>query len=155
MDSNLTNTYPTGVWCIDQNNPNMAIRNSNGKTIKVPATKEILKEIKKQIEANKVFQAFQTINIKDEGIIGYLNVILRDYINYLDSDNLTLLINEMQELEQVDHIDTQNAFYIKNMSNHLKNKNTDEFEETLEQFQIYNQEYLTNAFSNEQAAKRH
>ena len=159
MNGNIEHEYPKGIWCkgiwcIDNTNPNMALKISGEKIIKVPLTKEILEEIKRQIEANKLFKFFQQVNINNEHIIGYLNLILDDYVNFLDTDNLNNLIIEMTKLEKVDHIDTTNILYITKLRTCLETNKTETFYETLEQFQNYNQKYFTNAFLSENSIKK-
>lgn len=148
MTNNQTNKYPENIWYIvydETNNNMMAQRTSNGITITVPATKEILEEIKKQMEAHKIFNAFQKKNVNDEHIIGYLNLILDDYINHLDTNSINNLIAKMKQISEV--VDYQNTTYITQLITNLAQNNTDDFYETLEQFQSHNASYFATAFT--------
>ncbi|MCI6265682.1 MAG: hypothetical protein MR598_02410 [Erysipelotrichaceae bacterium] len=111
-------------------------------------------QIRMQKEAALFFKAFQNVSNQDENIIGYLNVILRDYATYLGPDNLEVLIHRMDEIEQSDVVDTKNALYINEIQSHLKLNNMD-FDDTLYQFQVYNGICLTDSFSNNPVEGRH
>lgn len=151
MNTNLINEYPKNIWCIDKNNSNIAIKQTNTKTIKVPITTEILEEIKKQIEASLIFKAFQKVTPEDKNLIGYINLILNDYINFLDEDTLNKLIIELKKMEQSNQLDNQNNLYLNNMIHSLEINDRENFEELLEQFSNYNQ----NHFFEEQTTKKH
>jgi len=148
--TNQTNKYPQGIWHINENNENEASKTFNGKTITVPLTTEILEEMKRQIEADKIFKAFQQVSNENEHIIGYLNLILDDYINFLDQNNLMLLINKMKQIEVTDYIDSQNSFYVNQLRTSLEIQNIDNFYEILEQFQAHNAPYFAKLFSNQE-----
>ena len=58
-----------------------------------------------------MFRAFQMVDNNDKNIVNYLNLILEDYMNYLDRKNLVALTSRIKELEQLDIINLQDAFY--------------------------------------------
>ena len=78
MENDVAYEYPQGVWCINEDNPNQVLRVTGNKTVIIPQTPEILEEIKKQIEAIKLFKGFKMVNPEDENIIAYLNIIFED-----------------------------------------------------------------------------
>ena len=168
MENTLTYEYPQGIWCIDKDAQNIALKFSGNKTIRVPATKEILETIKKQIEANKIFTSFKQLNPEDENIIGYLNLILDDYVNYLDYNNLNDLASIMKQIKQSNKIDLQNATFIEMLrinletriklekSNQEKSDNLDSFYNIFEQFQTYNKSYFVESYiDNKPSTKTH
>lgn len=146
MENKVINNIPEGLWFLDDDD--MACRYSKGNLVKLPATTDILEEIKRQVEAAEVFKAFQSIDIKDEYILGYLNVILRDYVNFLGVDNTNLLINKMNLLRDENVIDEKNAIFMTSLGNCIKTNEMENFDELLEQFSSYNQPYFEKAFSN-------
>lgn len=150
---NVNNKYSEGLWFIDEDK-NMACRYSKGHLIEVPVTTEILEEIKRQIEAAEVFEAFQNIDIQNEHILGYLNVILRDYVNFLGIDKTNVLINKMKLLANENIIDDQNTIFMNSLSSCLESSDIDTFDDLLEQFYNYNQHQFENAFTEEKSVGR-
>lgn len=147
--------YPQGIWCLDKTNPDMAVKVVGAnKIISVPVTTEILGEIKKQIEAEKIFMAFSQLNNEEENIIGYLDLILNDYINFLTPDSKNVLINKMKEIELSSQIDNQNIFHLKNLETGLKENDIEKFYDALDEFHTYNVPLFENAFSNNEAQGR-
>lgn len=112
-------------------------------------------EIKKQKEADLFFKAFNKADNHDENIIGYLNVILDDYINYLEDTKLNILINKMEELENSSVIDVQNSMFLKNFGQSLKTSNFDDFLDCLDSFQEYNASYFATILNPEEVNGRH
>lgn len=155
MENNFSDKYLEGIWYIDKDEANMAFKFSNGNLIKVPSSKEILEEIKRQLEAKQVFKKFQELDVQDDKYIGYLNVILRDYVNFLDQNDLNILINKMRQLKELNTVDTQNIFYINQLENYLSLNDVENFEDLLEQFNSYNQEYFMSAFVEKETVNRH
>lgn len=151
----ITQEYPQGVWCIDKNNQNMAFRISNDTTLTIPLNTEILEEMKKQLEASKVFNAFQQVSLDNVHIIGYLNLILDDYVNFLDKDSLTKLLTKMKQIEETNYLDPQNATYINHLRTSLEIDNIENFYDALEQFQSYNSEYFASILENNKVSKIH
>lgn len=149
------NEYPQGVWCFDKENENMAVKVvNNTKTIKVPVTTEILEEIKKQIEAEKLFIAFCQLNNEDENIIGYLDLMLNDYINFLTPENKNILINKMKEIELSSRLDNQNISHLHNLETNLKENDIEAFYDNLDDFHTYNIPLFENALSNNEIQGR-
>lgn len=149
------NEYPQGIWCLDKENENMAVKIVNAtKTIKVPVTTEILEEIKKQIEAEKLFIAFCQLNNEDENIIGYLDLMLNDYINFLTPENKNILINKMAEIKLSSRIDNQNISHLHNLETSLKENDIETFYDTLDEFHTYNIPLFENTLSNNEAQGR-
>ena len=163
MENDVTYEYPQWVWCIDEDNQNQALRVTGNKTVIIPKTPEILEEIKKQIEAIKLFKGFKMVNPEDENIIAYLNIIFEDCINHLDLDSQTALINKMKQIEESKNIDIQNASYIQQIRTNLeqrivltinnqeKEENINVFETLKEQFQTYNTLYASQKETNSRA----
>lgn len=117
-------------------------------------TDEILHEIKMQEEAFLFFKAFQQIDKNDEYAIGYLNIILDDYINYLGKKNLTILINKMKEIEQSDNISMQNSIFLNYLQSYISLNNMEAFEDTLAQLQNYNKDLFESILTPE-TSRRH
>lgn len=151
MENNVScndNQHQYGLWSIDDNN--MACRTCEkcGYTEKFVATDEFKRQVTRQKEAKLFFEAFQKTSNDDEHIIGYLNVILDDYLSYLGKDALNLLITRMEILGKNDKLDMQNAVYINYLHQYLRLNNSEAFLDTLEQFQEYNNAYFMSAFKN-------
>lgn len=164
MNDNFTLNYPNNVWCINEHEPNMAIKNSYGTIIKVPLTKEILEEQKKQIKANSIFEEInQKISLNNEHIIGYIYLIIDDYLNYLYPTNLNKLINIMKQLEEKKHINEENTNYIKQLrinlekrlSSNITEEELNQFYDIFDSFENYNYEYFMNSFSKETSTLKH
>ena len=112
-------------------------------------------EIEKQKEANLFIRAFNNVDNHDEKIVGYLNVILDDYVNYLNDEDLILLIKKMDGLESSNEIDIQNSIHIKKLCYALKTSNLDDFFDNLEKFQEYNANYFATILNNNETNARH
>lgn len=163
MENDVTYEYPQGIWCIDEDNPNQALRVTGNKTVIIPLTKEVLEEIKKQIEASNLFRGFKQVDPEDENIIAYLNIIFDDSISRLDLDSLTALTNKMKQIEESKNIDIQNASYIQQIRTNIeqrivltindqeKEENINVFETLKEQFQTYNALYDSQKETNSRA----
>lgn len=156
MENIQTHTQSENIWYLiydENNNVMMAQRTSNGVTIKVPATTEILKMIKKQMEANaEAKKIFEKVSPNNEHIIAYLYLLLDQYIDFLESDNLSYLINMMQQLEKSEHIDNNNTTFINRLRISYQEKDSENFNDILEQFEAYNYEYF-NQFYKENTIK--
>ena len=108
----VENNHQYSLWNIDQGQ-NIAWRVCSKCKFRreLPITEEIQIEVQKQEEAVKIFKAFQMIDNQDENMVNYLNLIIEDYINYLDRKSLRILIAKMHELEQLDIINIQDILY--------------------------------------------
>ena len=159
MNDNQVNEQSENIWYpIYEENSNMmmAQKTSNGVTIKVPATTEILKTIKKQMEVNTEFKKiFQKVSIDNEHIIAYLYLALDQHINFLEQDNLSYLINMMKQLEQSTHIDPNNIAYINQLRTSYQTKDIENFNDILEQFKDYNKDYFSQFYNKENTVKSH
>ena len=159
MENNVSckdNKHQYGLWSIDDNN--MACRTCEkcGYLEKFVATEEFHQQVSKQKEANLFLEAFQMVDNNDEHIIGYLNVILDDYLSFLGKDALSLLITRMEILGKDDKLDMQNAIYINYLHQYLRLNNFESFRDTLEQFQEYNAAYFASIVTNmEEKNSRH
>lgn len=151
----VDNKHQYGLWNIDDQN-NVAFRSCDncGYREEFKATEEYHQEIKKQKEAALFLQAFQVVENQDEHVIGYLNVILDDYVNYLGRDSLNLLIAKMESLGTSDKLDVQNAVFVIQLQQFLRLNNMEAFQDGLEQFQKYNAPYFA-TITNEEATNRH
>lgn len=156
---NENSTKSENIWYLiyDENTKiTMAQKTSNGITITVPATTEILKTIKKQMEANEISKKiFEKVGIDNENIIAYLYLILDQYINFLESDNLDYLINMMKKLEESTEIDSTNVSFINKLRTSFQSKDGETFNDLLEQFKTYNTEYFSKFYNMEQSIKSH
>lgn len=102
------NKHHYGLWYINnENNKTYRICDKCQFMRELPITEEIITEIKKQEEAAKIFNAFQLVDDNDENIINYLELILEDYINYLNKNDFSKLIKRIKKLEKLDIIDAK------------------------------------------------
>lgn len=158
MNDNNT-TISENIWYLtyDENTKiTMAQKRANGITITVPATTEILKIIKKQMEANQnAKKIFEKVSIDNENIIAYIYLLLDQYINFLESDNLNYLINMMKKLEESAHIDATNVSFINKLRTSYQSKDNENFNDVLEQFEFYNAEYFSKFYNMENSVKAH
>lgn len=148
------NEHKYGLWWIDAETACRSCK-SCGFQEKLPADEVHFQEVKKQNEAYLFVKAFDNVDIQDKNIIGYLNVILADYVNYLNDEGLVLLINKMDGLESSNEIDIQNSIYIKKLCHALKTSNLDDFFDYLEKFEEYNANYFTTILTNDETTARH
>lgn len=159
MKNNPNNTQSENIWYLiyDENTKEMmAQKTSNGTTIKIPATTEILKIIKKQMEANiEAKKIFHKVDLNNKHILAYLYLLLDQYINFLESDNLNYLINLMQQLEKSEHIDSNNISYINKLRISYQSKDIENFNDLLEQFETYNSNYFNQFYNLETPIKSH
>lgn len=112
-----------------------------------PITKGILIQIKKQYEATPLLENFLNLSINNPNLIGYLNVILEDVVDYIDDTKKQLLNNKLHELNQTTLVSNENKIMIENFRKALKSDDNDLFYDTLEHFHIFNQESLNNFIS--------
>ena len=152
----VNNNHKYGLWEINESE-NLACRTCKNCGYKEEFLKEDIhdKEIKKQKEADLFFKAFDKVDINDLNIIGYLNVILDDYVNYLDNDAKNLLLTKMEMLENSNIIDVNNSMYLKKLSSSLKSNDIDVFLDELELFQEYNAVYFNTILDNKESNARH
>lgn len=152
----VDNQHQYGLWNIDDKN-NIAWRACEkcGYQENFIATDEYHQEVKKQKEAAVFLEAFQMVENTDEHMIGYLNVILDDYVSYLGKDSLNSLITKMESLGKADVLDMQNTAYVNYLHQYLRVNNIEAFLDTLEQFQEYNTSYLASILNNEESNVRH
>lgn len=159
MTINSTNTKTENIWYLIYNEDTqttMAQKTSNGITITIPATTEILKTIKMQVEANaNAKKIFENVSIDNENIVAYLYLLLDQYINFLESDNLDYLINMMKQLEESAHIDATNASFINKIRKSYESKDNESFNDLLEQFERYNTTFFSEFYNMEQPSKAH
>lgn len=152
-------TMSENIWYLiydEDTKITMAQKRANGITITVPATTEILKTIKLQMEANLIAKKiFEKISIDNENIIAYLYLLLDQYINFLEADNLDYLINMMQKLEESTHIDADNISYINKLRTSYQLHDNENFNDLLEQFGNYNAKYFSKFYNTEQSVKAH
>lgn len=141
-----TNNYrvqPEGVWIID-GEKNIAFRIKGGLKVEIPNpmnSPEILEEIKKQNEAESYFKLFPEVSMHNEMIIGYLNFMLDDYYNHLCVEHQKEFLKYIQSISHL--FEDKNSFYLQRICTCLKKNNLDEFFDTKEAFQLYNQSYFS------------
>lgn len=159
MENIQTSNTSENIWYLiyDENTKTtMAQKRANGTTITVPATTEILKTIKKQMEANEIAKKiFEKVSVDNENIIAYLYLLLDQYINFLESNNLDYLINMMMRLEESNHIDANNISFINRLRTTYSSKDNEGFNDVLEQFELYNMEYFSGFYITGQSIKSH
>ena len=134
-----------------------ATLNSNGESkLTVPVTDEINWAMKKQKEATIFLKAFSLVKDDDPNLIGYLNFILDDYINFFSSEEMTLLTKKMQEITASNQININNATTITSLLNKINSGNVDEFYDILDTFQKDNESLLSKPINLENfTAKQH
>lgn len=120
----VENNHQYGLWNIDKEQKmGWRICSKCKFRRELPITDEIQLEILKQEEAFKIFKAFLMVDNQDKNIVNYLNLILEDYINYLDRKNLRILFNRMSELEKLDIINIQDILYNNELKTYFEVEN--------------------------------
>jgi hypothetical protein len=97
-----------------------------------------------QKEAKIFLENLKKVKSDDSNIIGYLNLILDDYINFFDFEELASLIEKMKEIVLSSQIDIKNATNIQTLIGNLNNGDIESFYDSLEEFQKYNEALLSN-----------
>lgn len=107
----------------------------------------ILEQVKKQIEASNMLKGFSKLSIDDPNFMGYLNIMLVDYIDYLYMRNKIEFSNMLGSV-------VANSYFLSEKNKLLINKfielipstkdTTDSFCETLEKFQLTNIDTINN-----------
>lgn len=117
MDNkSCVNKHQYGLWSIDKDKKAVyRTCNKCGYSLNLPITEEVIIEITKQEEASKIFKAFQLVDNSDDNISNYLNLILEDYINYLNKNDYKTLLKRIKELEALDIIDTASILYLQKL----------------------------------------
>lgn len=114
-------------------------------------TKNILNQIKKQYEATVLLESFLSIYPSDVNLIGYLNVILEDAVDYIDDNNKLLLDQKLHELNSTTFVSEENKIMIENFRKAISNDDNDLFFDTMEYFKVHNvdslQNFNTNSYS--------
>ena len=138
-------THSYGLWKIKDN---IGIRTCYKCSHKeeLPLTDSIKKQIEKQKQAKIYLKGFTKLPPNDEKIIGSINVMLDDYIHYLDKEQLAELNTKINYYKKTDLIDIENASLLTKLETEYAS-NIDEYLDTLEVFQNYNQEILTQSHS--------
>lgn len=154
MTDNIT-TKQKNIWYLSTDQSSVQRVSNNGTIITLPVTTESLNEIKTQMEATQnAKKIFENVSIDNENIIAYLYLLLDQYINFLEFDNLNYLINMMKQLEESTYVDANNASFI----NKLRiSYDTDiyAFYDVLEEFKNYNMAYLSKFYNAETSVKSH
>ena len=81
-----------------------------------------------------------TISPDNPNLIGYLNVILKYVVDYIDENNKNSLITKLNEFITSDYINNENKNIIHNFIISMKENNIDLFCDTLELFNNFNGE---------------
>lgn len=138
------NNRKYGLW--ELKNETTAIRKCKCCNIPFerPITKGILTQIKKQYEALPLLDSFLNLSLNDPNLVGYLNVILEDVINYIDDNRKQLFNNKLHEINQTQLISDENKIMLENFRRSIKHNDNDLFFDTLEYFHTFNQETLNN-----------
>lgn len=108
----------------------------------LPMNEDLRKQIKKQKEASLFLKAFQLVQADDKMSVGYLNLMLDEYIYSLSSKEQELLLVKMKEIAESNMVSTENAIQISCLYSDFQEGNIEAFEDHLEQFQAYNESYF-------------
>lgn len=128
MDNNscVNHEHQYGLWNIDREKKIVWRTCEKCQfTRELPITSEVTMQIKKQEEAARIFKAFQLVKDEDINIINYLEIILEDYINYLNKEDFKTLIKRIKYLEKLDIIDAQNILYLNQLDTYFTLDNLD------------------------------
>ena len=110
----------------------------------IPATKNILEQLKKQVDSKKLLDSFLTLSDEDFNLIGYLNVILDEAYYYINSIDKSMLNDKLKFFVSSNYLSEENKFFIKTFSTAIRDNDINLLCDTLEIFQKFNVESLNN-----------
>lgn len=145
MEKNNCNEvgHKYGVWDIKGENEIFRVCVSCGFVEQLPVTAEILEEVKKQIDAGKLLSSFTMLDVSDVNLIGYLNVILNDVVNYVNKDQKASLLAKLKEIENGASLTVENKNFIGRLITAINENNLELFYDTYDLFYEYNYEVLS------------
>lgn len=141
-----SNERKYGLW--ELKDEKMASRKCKccGVEFERPITKEILNQIKKQYEAIALVESFLILDIEDPNLIGYLNVILEDAVDFIEDDKKVLLDRKLVDIYNSSIVSEENRMMIDSFRKAIIANDNDLFFDTMEYFKGYNKECLDNFF---------
>lgn len=109
-----------GLWNIDKNK-SFVYRTCDNCSYKLslPITEEVIIEITKQEEASKIFRAFQLVSDTDENLINYIELILEDYINYLNKEDYFKFVKRIKMLDDKNILDSKSILFLHKLDIYL------------------------------------
>ena len=107
-----------------------------------PMTSDSLKEIKKQQEATQLLTNFLNVSSYNNNLIGYINIILDDVLNYINFEKASLLITKLNEIRENSILNEENKTLIEKIICHVKSNNQEELSNVIDYFKLYNNEIL-------------
>lgn len=144
MEKNIctTNGHQYGLWQIENELEVSRTCKECHLKEKLPVTKESLKEIRKQKEAEILIKKFLTIPNYDNNIMGFTYLILDDYINYTDDTLKSALIKKLNEIILTSLITEENKQLLENFKLAITQNNGELFDNTMTLFEEHNLEYI-------------
>lgn len=139
----IINGHQYGLWQIENENEVSRTCLTCEQKQTYPMSSDTLKEIKKQQEANKLLTSFLNIPNYDNNLIGYLNIILDDVLNYINTEKKSLLVTKLAELTANSTLSEENKTLFERITTSIKSNNQEELFDTIEYFKIYNNDILT------------
>lgn len=156
---NCKSGHGYGPWSYENNKEVSRICDKCGYKEILPATIEVLEEIKKQINTSKqrkkdneiaikLINAFATLSTNDINLIGYLNTTLRDTFSFLGSSmnkeiKETLLI-KLKEIKSYSNLSKENIDFISNFITSIKDYNIGMFYDVYYDFYEHNEDLINN-----------
>ena len=142
------NGHKYGLWSLSED-ASMASRvcMNCGFVELLRATPNIKEQVTKQTEAFNMLKAFSNISIDDPNFIGYLNIMLVDYVDYLCMNHKIEFSNMLNNVVSNSYfISEKNKFLLKKFIELIPSTKdtTDSFCETLEKFQLTNIDTINN-----------
>ena len=137
-----------GLWSLDEEK-NMAVRKCLccGIIFYYPITKNILEEIKKQYEAIVLSKNFINLEISDPNLLGYVNVILSDVIDFIDTPRKNQLSMKLKEIVVSNYTSFENKIIIEKIIEAINSDNSDLYFDAFEEFKLSNKDNLTSFIS--------
>ena len=137
-----------GLWSLDEEK-NMAVRKCLccGINFYYPITKNILEEIKKQYEAIVLSKNFINLEISDPNLLGYVNVILSDVIDFIDTPRKNQLSMKLKEIVVSNYTSFENKIIIEKIIEAINSDNSDLYLDAFEEFKLSNKDNLTSFIS--------
>ena len=76
-------------------------------------------------------------------LLGYLNVILSDAVNYLDKEQKQSLLTKLKDIELNSSLTVENINFINSFITSIKENDIDSFYDVYDEFSKYNNELLS------------
>lgn len=132
-----------GIWTVKKNG--IATRQCEccGFIRQLPNNPNIMKQIKKQDIALKIWQNFEKISNEDSDIFWYLSCILTEVFPYLDTKAKDQLAIRLKELQNSSNISAENTSLLEQIINVINIKDDNAYWEIIDIFQEQNQNLLT------------